>query len=43
MIRPAPEPPDSKVNRDLLAVMEGASLGYWLLLLIAAVSPTRAR
>ena len=37
MIRPsAHEPPDSKVNRDILAVMEGASLGYWLLLLIAA-------
>ncbi|MDJ0850534.1 MAG: polysulfide reductase NrfD [Myxococcota bacterium] len=36
MIRPAPRPPDSKVNRDLLAVMEGASLGYWLLLLLSA-------
>jgi molybdopterin-containing oxidoreductase family membrane subunit len=35
MIRPAPTRPDSKVNRDLLAVMEGTSLGYWLLLLIA--------
>ena len=32
MIRPAPRPPDSQVNRDLLAPMEGASLGYWLLL-----------
>jgi Ni/Fe-hydrogenase subunit HybB-like protein len=36
MIRPAPRPPDSQVNRDLLSVMEGASLGYWLLVLIAA-------
>jgi len=36
LIRAAPEPPDSKVNRDLLSVMEGASLGYWLLLLIAS-------
>ena len=36
MIRPPPQPPDSKVNRDLLSVMEGASFGYWLLLLIAA-------
>ncbi len=35
MIRPSPQPPDSKVNRDLLAVLEGTSLGYWLLLLIA--------
>ena len=35
MIRPAPTPPDSKVNRDLLSVMEGTSLGYWLLVLIA--------
>ena len=35
MIRPAPRPPDSKVNRDLLYPMEGASLGYWLLLLLA--------
>jgi molybdopterin-containing oxidoreductase family membrane subunit len=34
MIRPVPTRPDSKVNRDLLRVMEGASAGYWLLLLI---------
>ncbi len=32
MIRPPPQAPDSKVNRDLLAVLDGASLGYWLLL-----------
>ena len=36
MIRPAPTPPDSRVNRDLLRVMEGTSLGYWILVLIAA-------
>jgi molybdopterin-containing oxidoreductase family membrane subunit len=36
MIRPAPLPPDSKVNRDLLQVMDGAGPGYWLLLLICA-------
>jgi Ni/Fe-hydrogenase subunit HybB-like protein len=35
MIRPAPSLPDSKVNRDLLRVMEGTSLGYWLLVLVA--------
>jgi Ni/Fe-hydrogenase subunit HybB-like protein len=35
MIRPAPRFRDSKVNRDLLAVMDGAPLGYWLLLLIS--------
>ncbi len=35
MIRKAPTPPDSKVNKDLLSVMEGASFGYWLLVLIA--------
>jgi molybdopterin-containing oxidoreductase family membrane subunit len=34
-IRPAPRPPDSVVNRDLLSVMEGTSPGYWLLVLIA--------
>ncbi len=38
MIRPAPKPRDSKVNRDLLRVMDGAGPGYWLLLLIAAGS-----
>jgi len=32
MIRPAPVLRDSKVNRDLLAVMKGTSLGYWGLL-----------
>ena len=35
MIRPAPVMKDSKVNRDLLRVMEGTSLGYWLLLHLA--------
>ena len=35
MIRPAPVRADSKVNRDLLRVMEGASLNYWLLLHLA--------
>jgi Fe-S-cluster-containing dehydrogenase component len=35
MIRPAPVRVDSKVNRDLLRVMEGASLNYWLLLHLA--------
>jgi molybdopterin-containing oxidoreductase family membrane subunit len=35
MIRPAPKFRDSKVNRDLLAVMDGAPAGYWLLLLIS--------
>jgi molybdopterin-containing oxidoreductase family membrane subunit len=34
MIRPAPSTPDSRINRDLLGVMKGASAGYWLLLLI---------
>jgi molybdopterin-containing oxidoreductase family membrane subunit len=37
MIRPAPVPPDAKVNRDILRVMEGTSLGYWLLLVTALV------
>ncbi len=32
MIRPAPLRSDSKTNRDLLSVMQGAPLGYWLLL-----------
>ncbi len=32
MVRPAPAFRDSKVNRDLLAVMKGTSLGYWALL-----------
>ena len=35
MIRPAPAFKDSKVNLDLLRVMEGASLGYWVLLHVA--------
>ncbi len=35
MIRPAPVRVDSKVNRDLLRVMEGASVGYWVLLHLA--------
>jgi len=32
MIRPAPVVRDSKINRDLLQVMKGTSLGYWTLL-----------
>ena len=35
MIRPTPAPPDSKVNRDLLRVMEGVSPGYFALLGLA--------
>ena len=35
MIRPAPIPDDSKINQDILYVMKGTSLGYWLLLSIA--------
>ncbi|MGH0031366.1 MAG: hypothetical protein ACQGVC_16330, partial [Myxococcota bacterium] len=35
MIRPAPVQKDSKVNRDLLRVMEGVSLPYIALLHIA--------
>ena len=31
-LRPLPEPADSKINRDLLGVMEGVSAGYFLLL-----------
>ena len=31
----APAVPDSKINRDLLGVMEGASVGYLLLLAVA--------
>jgi molybdopterin-containing oxidoreductase family membrane subunit len=34
MIRSGPAPRDSKINRDILSVMEGASLPYWLLLAI---------
>jgi len=34
MIRPAAAPRDSKINRDLLRVMEGTSPGYWLLLAV---------
>jgi molybdopterin-containing oxidoreductase family membrane subunit len=37
MIRPPPAARDSRINRDILSVMEGASIGYWLLLLIAVV------
>jgi ferredoxin len=43
MIRPRPERRDSKVNRDLLRVMEGASLNYWLLLHLAVVLHARRR
>ncbi len=38
MMRPAQQPPDSRVNRDILRVMEGTSLGYWLLLLATVAS-----
>ncbi len=34
MIRPAPSRPDSKINLDILSVMEGTSVLYWLLLAI---------
>ena len=37
MIRPAPRRPDSRINRDILSVMEGASLGYWVLLASAVL------
>jgi len=36
MIRPAPRIKESATNRDMLAVMDGAPLGYWLLLLLSA-------
>ena len=36
MLRDAPAPPDSRVNRDLMSVMDGTSAGYWILLLLAA-------
>ncbi len=35
MIRPAPRAKESATNRDILAVMDGAPLGYWLLLLLS--------
>ena len=35
MMRPAPALVDSRVNRDILRVMQGTSWGYWLLLLTA--------
>jgi Ni/Fe-hydrogenase subunit HybB-like protein len=35
MIRPAPRAKESATNRDILAVMDGAPLGYWLLLLMS--------
>jgi Ni/Fe-hydrogenase subunit HybB-like protein len=35
MIRPAPREKESATNRDILAVMDGAPLGYWLLLLLS--------
>ena len=41
MIRPAPVRADSKINRDLLRVMEGASLGYWSLLHLRRVLHAR--
>ncbi len=36
LMRPPAMAQDSKINRDLLSVMEGASLGYWLLVLTSA-------
>jgi len=41
-MRPAPESPDSKINRDLLRPMEGASRGYFLLLGAALLSVVAA-
>jgi len=35
MIRPAPRVKESATNRDILAVMDGAPIGYWLLLLLS--------
>ncbi len=35
MIRPTPVLKDSKINRDVLRVMEGVSAGYFLLLALA--------
>ncbi len=37
MIRRPPAPRDSRINRDLLSVMDGASLGYWTLLAAAVL------
>jgi len=42
MIRPARRPPDSKVNRDLLSVMEGVSPGYFGLLGLCVLFVTLA-
>ena len=36
MMRPQALAQDSKINRDLLSVMEGASLGYWALVALSA-------
>jgi molybdopterin-containing oxidoreductase family membrane subunit len=35
-LRPLPGLRDSRINRDLLSVMQGASAGYWLLLATSA-------
>ncbi|MDJ0785784.1 MAG: polysulfide reductase NrfD [Myxococcota bacterium] len=32
-----PAPPDSKINRDILRVMEGTSPGYWFLVALAVI------
>jgi molybdopterin-containing oxidoreductase family membrane subunit len=37
MIRPAPVLRESKINTDLLRVMEGTSLGYWALLAFCVI------
>ena len=42
MIRPAPVARDSQVNRDLLRVMQGTSVGYWVLLHIAVDRQNKA-
>ena len=41
-IQPAPESPDSKINRDLLRPMKGATRGYFLLLGLAFTSVVAA-
>jgi Ni/Fe-hydrogenase subunit HybB-like protein len=41
-VEPAAPPSDSKINRDLLAVMEGVSPGYFLLLGATVLSVTAA-
>ncbi|MCG8590171.1 MAG: polysulfide reductase NrfD [Proteobacteria bacterium] len=40
LMRPAPAPPDSKINRDILSVMDGVSIPYFLLLGLAVGAVT---